>query len=142
GLTPTVLATGCNGSYYGVVLATGSLVYYNGSTYVSALSDLEWQNLWAYEANFSVRQVSWYTYPTPDFGFNYPSTGFDTTSSPIAAQLTTAGQGVFLDVNAANPVTITKAWAYVAQPLDSVTIPLLTDSSGNAYAAIRGYSDG
>jgi hypothetical protein len=44
--------------------------------------------------------------------------------------------------SAANPITIQQAFAYLAQPLDAATTPLLVDAQGNALAAVKRYPDG
>jgi hypothetical protein len=95
GLTPNLLSSGTTGFYQGVILTTGSLAYYNGSGYVSGLSTQEWQNLWTYESTFCIREVSWYTYPTADYGFQSPSAGVYPSSTPLNGTFTTAGQSLF-----------------------------------------------
>jgi hypothetical protein len=144
-LTSSVLQSGtCAGNYQGVILTTGSLSYSpdGGTTWQSALSTTEWQTLRKYEANFHVREISWYVFPGPDQGLNPPSRSFDTTTSPINATLTAAGQTVFNTVNAANPIPITKAWAYTATPSDPNVTPLVVDSSNDALVSTRVTSDG
>ena len=144
-LTSTVLQSGtCAGNFYGVVLTTGSLSYSpdGGTTWQSALSTTEWQTLRTYEANFHVREISWYVFPGADQGLNPPTKSGDTTTNPINATLTTAGQAVFTTVNAANPIPITKAWAYQATASDPNVTPLLVDSSNDALVSSRVTSDG
>ncbi len=143
-LTADKLASGCVGSYQGVILATGALSYTpdGGNTWLSGLSPAEWQVLWDYQRDFGVREVSWYTFPTADYGYAATVTGTDTTSSPINATLTTAGRPIFSYVNANNALAIRNAWTYQAKPLDSSTTPLLSDAQGNALGAIRTYTDG
>src|SRR5439155_16030354 len=130
-LTPDTLFTACVGKYQGVILTTGSLAYWDGSTWRSALSPAEWQTLRAYEANFHVREISWYVFPSADQGLGPPSPpdGVNTTTSPINGTLTAAGQAVFPYVNAANPITITGAWAYQARATGAGVTPLLVDSA-------------
>src|SRR5215469_7124201 len=86
GLTPDMLSTGCHGYYEGVILTNGSLAYTTdgGHTWVSALSQQEWTNLWSYEATMGVRELSWYTYPTPDFGYQSLTAAVNTSAVPIA----------------------------------------------------------
>lgn len=140
GLTPDKLSNGCHGYYQGIILTNGQLVYYNGSAYISALSQQEWTNLWNYEANLGVRQISWYTYPSSDFGYQSPSSS---TSNPTSVQLTSQGQGAFSYVTTGATITIQNAYTYFAKPLtDGGTTPILTDTSGNALAAIRTTADG
>ena len=142
-LTADKLASGCRAFYQGVILTTGNLGYSQpDGIYASALTAEEFQALAAYESMFGVRQVTWYAYPTPDLGFNYPEAA---QSTPLTAQLTPAGAGVFSYLNAgagASPITIEYSWTYLATPLDPGTTPLLTDDSGHALVAVRTYGDG
>jgi hypothetical protein len=86
-LTVNQLQQSGQGRYQGIVLTSGNLAYFNGTSYQSALSDTEWQTIWSYEATYRVRQVTWYTYPTADYGFGAPQ-GSDTTAAPITGSLT------------------------------------------------------
>jgi hypothetical protein len=143
GLTPDMLSSGCNGYYQGVILTNGELTYDNNGTWMSALSQAEWSNLWTYEASMGIRQLSWYTYPTADFGYQVPTAAVDTTSSPLATTLTTQGQSIFQYLQPGVTVTIQDAYTYLSQPLtDGATTPVLTDANGNTLAAIRTTSDG
>ncbi len=143
GLTPATLSNGCHGYYQGVILTNGQLVYDNGTSSVSALSQQEWTNLRNYEASRGIRQLNWYTYPTSDFGYQAPSSSFNTTSKPISAQLTSQAQSTFPYMNMGSTVTIQNVYAYLAKPLtDGGTTPILTDTHGNALAAIRTTADG
>jgi hypothetical protein len=85
--------------------------------------------------------VTWYTFPTADYGFQPPtSTGTTPPNPPVLGNLTTDGASVFSTVNAANPIAITYAWTYLALPLtDGLTTTLLADSQGHALAAVRTY---
>jgi hypothetical protein len=142
GFTPGMLSDGgAHAFYQGIVLTTGSLAYLNGSTWTSAFSASEWQTLWDYQAKYRVRAAIGYVYPTADLGYG-PSTGVDATTNPISATLTSSGRPVFSDVNADNPLVITKAWAYLAPAAGTGTNVLLTDSRGDALALVRTYPDG
>lgn len=141
---PAALRSATRGLYQGVILATGSLAYTpdGGATWRSAFTAAEWQALWDYEAEYRVRQVTWYTLPTADYGFG-PTTAVDSSAAPVSATLTTAGRAVFATVNAANPVMVRNAWTYLAPPLaDGTTVPLLTDAAGHALAVVRTWPDG
>ena len=143
GLTPDKLSSGCHGYYQGVILTDGDLSYNNGTSWVSALSSQEWTNLWTYESTMKVREISWYTYPTADYGYQASTAAFDSTNQPLATTLTTQGKSTFPYLNAATPVTLQYAYVYQAKALtDGLTTPLLTDAQGNALAAIHTYSDG
>lgn len=138
-LSSDQLSAGLRGRYQGVILTTGSLAYYDGSTWRSALSDADWHTLWSYESTFGVRQVTWYTYPTPDFGFNW-GTAVDTSAEPISLTPTAAGRELFPYVP--RGVTVRDAYAYLATPADAAATPLLTDSQGHALALVERYTDG
>jgi hypothetical protein len=140
-LTADALSTDSHGHYQGVILATGALAYTDPSgAWTSALSAAEWQNLWAYEAAFGVREVSWYTYPTADYGYGAASET-DTSATPYAATWTAAGRAIFPYTNGSNPVSIQYAWTYLAPPATGTT-PLLTDAAGNALALVAVTPDG
>ena len=114
GFTPTLLSDGDVHAYYqGIVLTTGTLAYFDGTSWTSAFSTSEWQTLWDYQAKYQVRTAIAYAYPTADLGYG-PATGMDATTAPISARLTSTGQSVFSYVNATNPITIIKAWTYLA----------------------------
>ncbi len=143
GLTADKLASSSHSFFSGVILTTGSLGYSpdGGATWASALTAAEWQALWQWEADFGIRQLNWYVYPTPDYGFG-PATATDTSVNPISATFTASGKTNFAYVNTANPLKIAWAWTYLAAPLDTNTVPLLVDAQGNALAAIKNYPDG
>src|SRR5262245_7491025 len=142
GFTPGMLSDGeLHAFYQGIVLTTGTLVYFDGTTWTSAFNTSEWQTLWDYQAKYRVRTAIGYAYPTADLGYG-PATGVDATTSPVFASLTQAGQSVFPYLNAANPIVITKAWTYLAPAAGTGTNVLLTDSRGDALALVRTYPDG
>ena len=143
GLTTNLLFSGTHAFYSGVILTTGDLVYSpdGGATWASALSAAEWQTLASYQADFGVRQVTWYTYPTANYGFG-PATAIDTSASPLSVNFTAAGRTVFSYVNTANALQVKMAWTYLAPPLDTNTTALLSDAQGNALAAVKTFPDG
>jgi len=144
GLTQSRLANGTLANYQGVILATGSLGYQSPSGWASALSAQEWNNLWSYSSTFCTRILSWYTYPTPDYGFNWPT---GATGNPVAVTYTTGttgGQGIFGGyATTTAPLTVQNAYVYQATPLaDGNSTPLLKDASGNALAVLHTYATG
>ncbi len=145
-LTADRLANGALGNYYAVMLTSSNLAYTpdNGVTWLSALSANEWTALWQYEAAFRVRQVSWYTFPTADYGFSGSLPGRDTTATPLNLTLTPQGRAVFTHLNPNAVLPVQYAWVYpAAVPAGDPNIqPLLTDESGNVFAATRVYGDG
>lgn len=148
GLTASKLTDPANSAhaYYQGVILTNAFLGYSppGGNWQSALSTPEWTALWNFETIFHIRQVNWYTYPTQDEGFNWTTTpnGVDTTTTTITAPFTANGKQLFgAYANTDTPVTIQYAYAYLATPLDSNTTPLLTDSAGNALAAVHSLKD-
>jgi hypothetical protein len=138
---------GVHGYYQAVILTTGNLTYFEPTTnqWQSAFTAAEWATLWDYEARFKIRQITSYTFPYgfPDsYGLNLVTVQ-DTLSAPLQATLTTAGQGVFTDLNPATPITFTGAWVYLATVVNTaVTTPLITTPQGYAIASINTYPDG
>jgi hypothetical protein len=129
-LTADRLATGNHGKYYGVILDTGALS--TGST--SAFSAAEWAVLADYEAQFQVRRVALYAYPTATYGLA-GSGGFDTTTTPLSIHCTASGAAVFLDTNCSAGVTVKNAWAYPATATGTTTVPILVDDGGRIFGA-------
>lgn len=138
--TSNHLFEGRRSRYQAVILTSGNLSYFDGSDWVSALSDAEWDTLHAFEAAFGIRQVTWYTYPTSDYGFG-PPTDTTTQGAPMQARLTDAGRAVFSHVTAGNPVTIENAWMYLSEPLPGAT-PLLVDDEGHSLIQVWRTTDG
>ncbi len=142
-LTASVLSNGLQGAYQGVILATDSLVYSpDGATWASALTPAEWQALWDYESAYGVRQITWYTWPVADLGFQSPSAQ-NTSVTPLTATLTAAGRTTFPRLNPSLRLTIRDAYTYLARPVSATGVtPLLVDASGNALAVARDWTDG
>ncbi|MFN8472651.1 MAG: hypothetical protein U0822_10705 [Anaerolineae bacterium] len=156
-LTASMLSDGASHAYYqGIVLCTGNLTYnYPGTKqWQSAFTSDQWTTLWQYEATYGIRQVTSYTYPYgyPDnYGLNLV-TYQDTSTTPLQATLTAAGQQVFPYLNAATPVTISGAWTYLATVCTAggcgcttncpTVTPLLTTSNGYVIASTASYPDG
>jgi len=136
-LTAATLADGDHGKYQAIFLDLGDLAP-NG---VSAFSTDEWNTLTAYEARFGVRRVSLYTSPAAAYGLS-GGANIDPTMAPIHATCSAAGKTVFVGANCAAGVTIDEGWAYPAQVIDAQTQPLLSDGSGNVFAAIHTTPDG
>ena len=132
----------CHGLYQGVILTTGELGYLNAEGHWgSALTPAEWTTLYQYQANFKVRQATWYTYPQGQFGYNsgYP---VDTSLTPVTATFTPEGAAVFSYLNAATPLVIRNAYTYLAAPLGAGVTPLLMDADGHALALVHTSADG
>ena len=153
-LSATDLKNGCNAFYSGVILTNGELAYsHSDGSWGSAFDPSEWDTLANYEKMFGIRQVTWYTFPEPKWGFNFANNSFMTTDdSPYAARFTGTSSPFSSYVNTANQLKIANAFTYLAQPLTDPSVmssnqvssvtPLLTDASGNALAALTKYDDG
>ncbi len=130
---------GVHAYYQGVMQTNGTLSYVapDGTFVASALTTSEWTALWTFEATFRIRSVSANTYPTSDFGLIYA--GED--GNPTSAKWTAAGTSVFKYVNPTGSLPIANAWTYRAtvDPLDTTTVPLLTDGAGRVLAVVHTY---
>src|SRR5690242_8591940 len=62
-----------HGRYYGIVLTTGNLTYFNNTTqsWQSAFSLAQWDMLHAYQTKFGVRSVTSFTFPEAAYGLTY-----------------------------------------------------------------------
>jgi len=126
--------------YQAVIVATGGLPRCDENGCVSGLAPEEWTALATFEQTFSVRQLTAYTFPTPDYGLTFPST-----SGPLdgdEATLTSAGQAVFPYLNGTVQIGA-GTWGYGAAPLEGAAFStLLTDGSGSALLGIFTHPDG
>jgi hypothetical protein len=136
GTLPPLSDGACHGYYQGIIYAFGDDIYTNSSFY---------QALTPYEQTFNVRQLNWFTNPTPDFGFNtYLNTISDTGTD--SGSFTAAATPVFFYDNTTTPVSISNAFIYLTTPTTptgggSVT-QLLVDPSGYTLSGITNFSDG
>ena len=110
----TLASASDHGRYQAVVLATGGLVQCTAFLCSSALEPAEWLALNAYQAKFGVRRVTAYTWPSPEYGLNYPFASGDLAGTQ--GQLTVAGKAEFPYLVGAVPMD-TGTWGYSATPL-------------------------
>ena len=125
---------GVNHGYYYAIFVTTSNVW--AWLHANDKAAIE-----AYERDFDVRHVTWYTYPNPtDYGLN--SVGSPT--FPLDTFLTTGGQEVFSYLR--TDITLTMSfdvWGYLAQPATGADVTsLLEDDIGNTVLAIFRPGDG
>ncbi len=143
GVVSSFLAHEAHGFYQGVILTTGSLAYFDGQAYVSALSPEEWRILRRYETEFGIREVAWYTYPTAEYGFQPPREVFPASSEPVFAAFTPAGSAVFNYLNTLRPFEISHVHTYLARMIaDNMNTPLLLTDEGHALAVVHTANDG
>ena len=139
GITAAMLSDGnCHGFYQGVIFAVGGYIY--------TLPGMP--ALTSYETSFGVRQLNWFTNPTPDFGLNFTSVTVPSTST-YTASFTSAAGPVFSYANTATPLNFSGAFIYLTTPVPSTALPtgasvtpLLSDTSGNALSAVYSFPDG
>jgi len=130
-----------NPLYQAIFLTNDNLGYSDGANWVSAFTADEWTILRNYEAKFQIRQVTYYTYPTPDYGLSTP-TAMDTTSAAYMVSLTAEGQKVFPYLKADAKIPIRYAYTYLSDVTDASTISLVQDQAGHDIVSIRSYGDG
>ncbi len=139
------------GKYQGIFLTDNQLAYNSGGSWAVSFDADEWNTLWEYERDYSVRQVSLFTYPGsyPEpqgltYEGNAPGTAPSTGKAYYNASLTADGQDVFSSLKANAPIPIHFAYTYLAKldPTISSAKPLLQDSSGNVLAATSTSPDG
>src|SRR5664280_2361211 len=96
--------------------------------------------LTSFESTFGIRQVTWYTFPSAYYGFAGSPGSVNTDVTPLPATYTPAGASVFSYANSGQPLPISKAFTYLAQPAtDGASTPLLTDAAGDALALVHTY---
>jgi hypothetical protein len=135
-LKPNMLSNSVNQCYYrGIVVTVSGLGYFDTSTrqWTSAFTVEEWATLADYEHACSVRELVWYGWPGSEFGLAL-SSGFPPAEG-VAAQVTSAGAGVFPYVPASAAIPIRHAFGYKATVTDSTATTALIESD-DGYALV------
>lgn len=101
-----------SGRYYGVILTNNSLAFASDAGWASALNGDEWTLLRNYEREYQVRELNYYTYPSPDLGFVTVPVPTSTDVVPLQATVTADGIQVFNYLT--GPVKISNAYSYLA----------------------------
>lgn len=130
------------GNYQGIILTTANLAYTpDGTNWLSAFDQGEWDLLAAYERDYSVRQAILYAFPdSASTGLVY--TGYaDTTNQALNVTLTAAGKSAFPELNPNVIIPIRYAWTYLGSAMPGA-VPLLQTSTGGVVAATNTTSDG
>ena len=126
--------------YQAVVLTNDSLLFWNGSAYVSALAPESWAALQAFETQFRVRQVTSVVYPQPQYGLEYPTFAGDFGGE--TAQLTGAGRAVFPYLTG-TVLYDGGSFGYKARPLaDAGFQTLVAAADGSALVGVNTTVDG
>jgi hypothetical protein len=143
------LDDGTKGNYQGIILVTGNLGICDPDCH-SALTPQQWAQLDAYTATYSVRTLSYYTYPEPRYGLQFRDTLLTTTQAPATVSLTPDALSVFSYLRQNRDIPVAGAFAYLADPISAAgetTTPLLrigdatvavihTTSDGREYLAL------
>lgn len=66
-ILPSLNSTATSGNF-GSIILIGSVSYNYNGVFKSALTDQQWNDIFAYQANFNVRMVRFNEYPGPNFG--------------------------------------------------------------------------
>lgn len=133
-----VLDDGRTGKFQGVILATGNLGICDPDCR-SALAPAEWARLDSYAAAFSVRTVSYFSFPEARYGMQYRPLGsrfVPVEESQVLGFTETAGP-VFPDLRLDDGLAVAGAFVYAADPVAAVgetTKPIL--KMGTAVAGV------
>ena len=126
--------------YEAVILANGGLVDCGSGTCESALSQAEWDTLNAYEAAFGIRQITAVTFPTPDYGLNFPTfSGSFAGETGTLSAAALAGPWKYLR----GTVPFPDVFGWKATPVDPARFEvLLSGSDGSALMGVFHHLDG
>jgi hypothetical protein len=130
--------------YDAVILSTGDLGHNvagsgGATSFLSALTDAEWDRLARFERTFGIRQLSDYTAPTPAHGLN---AAVGSTQDGNVGTLTAAGKKAFPYLKGAVPIAnddpaIAEAFGYAGTPTSAANWQtLLSSPGGGAYLGI------
>lgn len=115
-LTAGTLVRGDGVGKYNAIVLTNSMLLYEASpgNYQSGLTPSEWNILWAYERNFSVRQAALYTsYGTWPEDYCLTSTGEGGVGdTPVLASLTSAGAAIFDYLKSTAQIPVANSYIY------------------------------
>jgi hypothetical protein len=133
--------------YDAVILSTGDLghnVAGSGGTtsFLSALTDAEWERLARFERTFGIRQLSDYTAPTPAHGLN---TVGGANQDGSVGTLTAAGRAAFPYLKGPVPIAnddpaVGEAFGYVGTPTNAPNWQTLLTGPNNAGAYLGIYT--
>lgn len=121
-------------NYQAVVLTIGNLAYCNASgTCQSTFSPADWAALDNFTAAFSIRTLSYYTFPEPRYGLSYVSAVNTTSASPVNVTVPSTGVSTFSYLKPTASIPVKDAYMYLAVPVAAAgetTTPVLRVSQG------------
>jgi hypothetical protein len=134
------LSNGNKGLYQGIILATGALAYQDNGGWKAALTVDNWSKLDSYCRDYRVRLASFYTFPEARFGMQMT----DAVNSPTTIEMLPAAGSIFPYLNLDNPIKLSAAYTYLAQPVAAAgetTIPLM-QVNGSTTGVLHTKADG
>ena len=124
------------GFYQGIVLATGNLSFNDGTSWMSALSADGWANIEAYQRDYGVRVVSYFTYPDARYGLALAGNGVAyMPDAPGKLGLTPMGSTLFPYLIPANQIDVVNAFHYPAATIAAegeTTTPIINIAAPGA----------
>lgn len=127
------------GRYQAILLSSSNLVYDAGGTYPSAMTQGEWDILFAYERAYGVRQVALYAEPyTAPESYGLDSDTFTGLNDAVLTP-TAAGLEVFTDLNLDSTIDVYGTYGYPGRNPQAGTTPLLM--YGSDIMAVRVQTD-
>ncbi len=134
------LSDPARGFYQGIILTTGNLALCDESGCRSALPPSDWSTLEAYAADYSVRILSYYTYPEPRYGLTFN----EAASAPGYIHFLPDAAEIFPYLKLETSLPVTGAFAYLASTVEGPgesTKPIL-EIAGRTVGVIHKKPDG
>ncbi len=130
-----------SGKYYGIITTTGELAYQvSTDVWDSALTPDQWNELKTYEADYYVRRVSLYTFPTTDIGMATIGTANGNADALTLLTPTTSYASGILPT--AKPPLI-GTWKYPAKVTNAtMATPFMQFKNARVASSIAKFSDG
>jgi hypothetical protein len=127
------LSSNGQGKYQGIILSTGNLAYYDGTSWPSALSADGWAAIDTYMRDYNVRLASFYTFPEARYGLSFTTAVSTSDTAPGIMNMTTAGKAAFDYLNPSAAIKVMWSYTYLAAAAPAAgetTTPLLTMNGG------------
>ncbi len=137
-ITDDRLSDGEHARYQALIAATGGLLDQVSSPYMSSLSADEREALARFERRFSIRRITGFAYPSPQYGLGSPTAAGAV--GDLTAALTAAGRSIFGELRGVVPVD-PAAYRYQTRPLNAGLQSLVTGPDGSVLVGIFTHPD-